>query len=361
MDPENKKILIGINGFGTMGRIIYRLLAGEKNIQVAKINDLAPRENLEYLLRNNSVHGRRKDFSLEGVEVTQEKEAVHLDWRKFGVDIVIDSTPHLRSYQQLKQHLKNGANYVIRTSPIKKDKRSYVVETQTIVRGVNGGQLDLERYKVFSLASCTTNCLASLVKGVLEYLKKFGNDVKSMDFVTVHAYTAGQLIKDGLHRSDLRRGRGVDNIIETETRASSQITLLFPELREKIFGSAYRVPVSDGSLLELKVETEQEIHLSLLNQYLEELSTGKMKGILSYEKEALVSGDCIDDPHSCLYLERSAKQLDRRRVRLVALYDNEFGYSNRVVDLVKEIERRIPGRKKGKFPGEFQAGRIFGR
>ncbi len=323
---------VGMNGLGIIGRLVYRLLSLEPAFRITKINDLMPRENLEYLLQHDSVHGRSL-ATLRKVEVTAQKEVEQLDWS--GIDIVIDATPHLRSYEELNRHRERGAKYVVKTSPLKKSHEC----TKTIIPGVNDAELDVRKYSIFSLASCTTNCVAPLVKGMLDYCRQYGNAVEEIDFVTVHAYTADQLLKDGFHQ-DLSRGRGVDNIIETETGASSQITVIFPELEGKIHGSCYRVPVADGSMLELRVRTTAELSLGEVNQYFQSLAGGSMNRILRYETAPLVSSDCLNDSHSCIYLEKSAAQLSSRKIKLTALYDNEFGYANRVVDITKSIHEK---------------------
>ncbi len=332
MDCDYQKLLVGINGFGVIGRIIFRELQKRENIQVAKINDLAPRENLEYLLRNDSSHGRNQS-SLEGVELTQEKEVGNQHWD--NIDVVVDSTPHLREYEQLRSHLDRGAGYVLRTSPLKGSP----IQAQTIVVGVNDHSLDLDKYRIFSLASCTTNCLAPLIKAVRDYCSQTGNEIESLDFVTVHAYTSDQCIKDGLHKSDLRRGRDVNNILETETGASSQIRLIFPELEGKIHGSAYRVPVPNGSVLELRVAAKNRMVLSELNAFIKRASQQGLRGVLSYEVDPLVSSDCLNNPHSCVYCEAAGEQLTSNKIKLGALYDNEFGYSQRVVDLISRVKK----------------------
>lgn len=370
MNPTTPTINIGINGFGIIGRLVYRILQQEKEIKVDKINDpifasLRRPQDLEYLLQHDSVHrfhrarhpqaSPLKASALEMTEITAEKEVEKLNWQ--DIDIVIDATPHLRSYPELNKHLQQGAGYVVRTSPLKGD----LALMQTILPGVNLPEMDLEKYKIFSAASCTTNCLAPLVKLVMDYCRQAGqqisqqagqqtnqalnsgalnNEVEQMDFVTVHAYTSDQLIKDGFHKADPCRGRDVYNIIGTETGASSQIVVIFPALRERIFGSCYRVPVTDGSLLELRVSTTGQLDLAKFNEYVCQQAASSLAGILRYETAPLVSSDCIDDPHSAIYLEAFTEQLQTTKVKLVALYDNEFGYANRIVDLVKEIKKR---------------------
>jgi len=333
MDENHQNVRVGINGLGVMGRIVYRLLSREKGMDVVMVNDLTPKEDLEYLLRNDSVHGRDKDLSLEEVKVTSEEDHTKLDWKRLGVDIVVDATPHLKSYRDLSKHLQSGSEYVVRTSPLK----GKLDETQTIVFGVNDNELDVEKYNVVGMASCTTNCLAPLVGVLLDYCDKTDNQIEDLDFVTVHAETSDQLTRDGYH-PDSPRGRG-RNIIETSTGASSQITLLFPELEGKIFGSCYRVPVSDGSHLELRVRTRDGIDIEEVNKFFAEAAGSEsLNGVLSYETDALVSGDCINDAHTCLYLENAAEQINDKKIKLGALYDNEFGYSSKIVGLVRKIK-----------------------
>ncbi len=339
MNRATPTLTVGLNGFGIIGRLIYRLLSRKECFTVRKINEpgfaaFYSMLDIDYLLQHDSVH-RSSPCTLHGVQVTTEREAEKMDWK--GIDVVIDATPHLCSYAELGTHLQNGAKYVIRTSPFKGD----LTHMQTLLPGINMQEMDIEKHRIFSAASCTTNCLAPLVKLIADYCRQKKNEVRQMDFLTVHAYTSDQFVKDGYHSSDPCRGRGVCNIIETETGASKQITVIFPFLEGKIFGSCYRVPVTDGSSLELRLTTESPLELYDFNCYVRQQAAGPLQGIVRYETAHLVSGDCIDDPHSAIYLEAFTRQFTPTRTKLAALYDNEFGYANRVVDLVKEIQRRL--------------------
>ena len=308
---------------------------------------MPPPEHLEYLLRNDSVHGRRTDLNLNNVEVSNEENVENLKWS--GIDIVIDSTPHLTNYKLLSNHLQNGSEYVVRCSPFKQASENM----QTIVLGVNGDKLDLDKYKIISMASCTTNCLAPLVKVVKDYCEKTGNEIIDLDFVTIHAITSDQLTRDSYHKKDLKRGRDSNNIIDSSTGASSQITLLFPELNGKIFGTAYRVPVADGSYLELRVETRAGIDIKKVNEFFEYAAKSEQfTGILSYETEPLVSSDCINDSHTSIYLEKSAEQINPNKIKICALYDNEFAYSCKIVDLIKEIKYFMEKNNSKKIGGQ---------
>lgn len=326
-----------INGMGIMGRIIYRLISKEKNLEVVQVNDIVPKKELEHLIEYDSVHGREKGLNLDAVEVTQEMAVKNINWEKTNVDVVIDSTPHLKTYEQLNEHIEQNAKYVVRCSPFKRNHENM----QTIVLGVNNNEMDLDKYKIISMASCTTNCLAQLVEVVTNYCKNSANKILSMEFLTVHAITSDQLTRDGYHKSDTMRGRDASNIIPASTGASSQIILLFPELKGKIHGRAYRVPVQDGSVLDLVVETEKEISYKDLNDFFKKASEKeKFAGILSYEKGPFVSSDCIDDLHTCIYSENLADQINPNKIIIGAFYDNEFGYSTKIVELVKKIQEK---------------------
>ncbi len=335
-------INIGLNGFGIIGRLVYRLLDQEKGFKVKRINEpkfaaFCSLSDLEYLVQHDTVHHFypiAPRSTLKGVEISAEKDVEKLDWKK--IDVVIDATPHLRSYAELSRHLQQGARYVVKTSPFKGD----LTQMQTLIPGINMQEMDVKKYHIFSAASCTTNCLAPLVKLVTDYCQQKGNEIRQIDFTTVHAYTNDQFVKDGYHSSDPCRGRDVCNIIETETGASKQITVIFPFLEGKIFGSCYRVPVADGSSLEFRVTTVNPLDLADFNPYVRQQAAGPLAGILRYETAPLVSGDCIDDLHSAIYLEALTRQFTPTRTKFAALYDNEFGYANRIVDVTKGIFKK---------------------
>jgi glyceraldehyde 3-phosphate dehydrogenase len=335
MDKKKRNVQIGINGMGTIGKLVYRMLRPVSNINVVKVNDLAPKSSLEYLLKHDTVHGKWHG-QIQDFEYGNERNPCNIYWSE--IDVVVDSTPNFNTFSDLSNHIEgSGECYVIRTSPL---KGKNLDKTQTIIIGINDDQLDLKKYKVISMASCTTNCLAPMVKIVKQYCEKTGNVLEELDFVTVHAKTNDQANKDSYH-SDPGRGRDTNNIIETSTGASSQIGLFFPELKGKIHGTAYRVPVSDGSFLELRVKTKNPIDIKGVNATFKQASMNEFEDILSYETMPLVSSDCIGDKHTCVYLENSAQQLFNTKIKLGALYDNEFAYASKIVDLIKRVKKDV--------------------
>jgi len=327
---------IAINGFGRIGRSVLRIIIEtNSDINVAAINDLGDYENLAYLLKHDSVMGvLDANVSVEGdvlivddrkIKLTSIKDPSQLPWSELNIDVVIESTGIFRDNESLQKHIDAGAKKVLLTVPPKDDIDA------TIVLGVNNEDLKPE-HKVVSNASCTTNCLAPIAK-VLD--DNFG--IKSGLMTTVHAYTNDQALAEGTH-SDFRRGRSAtQNIIPTSTGAAKAVGMVLPKLNGKLDGMAMRVPVPDGSVVDLVVELEKNVTLEELNSAIKEAANTTLKGILEYSEVPLVSTDILQNPHSSIYDSTSTQILDNNHVKVVCWYDNEWGYSNRVVDLIKEL------------------------
>jgi glyceraldehyde 3-phosphate dehydrogenase len=327
---------IAINGFGRIGRSVLRIIIEtNSDINVAAINDLGDYENLAYLLKHDSVMGvLDANVSVEGdvlivddrkIKLTSIKDPSQLPWNELNIDVVIESTGIFRDNESLQKHINAGAKKVLLTVPPKDDIDA------TIVLGVNNEDLKPE-HKVVSNASCTTNCLAPIAK-VLD--DNFG--IKSGLMTTVHAYTNDQALAEGTH-SDFRRGRSAtQNIIPTSTGAAKAVGMVLPKLNGKLDGMAMRVPVPDGSVVDLVVELEKNVTLEELNSAIKEAANTTLKGILEYSEVPLVSTDILQNPHSSIYDSTSTQILDNNHVKVVCWYDNEWGYSNRVVDLIKEL------------------------
>lgn len=327
---------IAINGFGRIGRSVLRIIIEtNSDINVAAINDLGDYENLAYLLKHDSVMGvLDANVSVEGdvlivddrkIKLTSIKDPSQLPWNELNIDVVIESTGIFRDNESLQKHIDAGAKKVLLTVPPKDDIDA------TIVLGVNNEDLKPE-HKVVSNASCTTNCLAPIAK-VLD--DNFG--IKSGLMTTVHAYTNDQALAEGTH-SDFRRGRSAtQNIIPTSTGAAKAVGMVLPKLNGKLDGMAMRVPVPDGSVVDLVVELEKNVTLEELNSAIKEAANTTLKGILEYSEVPLVSTDILQNPHSSIYDSTSTQILDNNHVKVVCWYDNEWGYSNRVVDLIKEL------------------------
>ena len=330
---------VAINGFGRIGRAVFRIIADRDNpdVEVVAINDLADDDILAYLLVNDTVMGRF-DQPVEvadgvmtagrhRVQMLMEREPANLPWAELGVDVVIEATGNFRDRASLQKHLDAGAKRVILTVPSKD------AIDQTVVLGVNDGELDASDLMV-SNASCTTNCLAPLAK-VLD--DEFGIERGIM--TTVHAYTNDQRLADVPHK-DLRRSRAAtENIIPTTTGAAKAVGEVLPDLKGKLDGMAMRVPVPDGSTVDLVVTLKRDVTVEEVNAAVKKAADGPLKGILQYTEEALVSSDIIGNPHSSIFDATSTQVLGGNLVKVLSWYDNEWGYSNRVVDL---LERMAP-------------------
>ena len=327
---------VAINGFGRIGRSILRIIVeNESDINVVAINDLGNYENLAYLLKHDSVMGiLDRKVSVAGdklivdnrtIQLTSIKDPAELPWKEMDVDVVVESTGIFRDSESLNKHLDAGAKKVLLTVPPKDDIDA------TIVLGVNDGDLKPED-KIVSNASCTTNCLAPIAK-VLD--DNFG--IISGLMTTVHAYTNDQALAETTH-SDFRRGRSAtQNIIPTSTGAAKAVGMVLPELNGKLDGMAMRVPVPDGSVVDLVVELEKKVSIDDINKAVKNAADNELNGILEYSEVPLVSTDILNNPHSSIYDASSTQLLEGNHVKVVCWYDNEWGYSNRVVDLIGNL------------------------
>jgi len=335
-------IRVAINGFGRIGRNVLRSAkqAGHADIDFVAVNDLTDAATLAHLLRYDSVHGHYPgtvevaDGSLvvDGDEVTvfSERDPAQLPWADLGIDIVIESTGHFVDRDGAAKHLTAGAKKVIISAPAKN-------EDVTIVLGVNQDQYDPQAHDVISNASCTTNCLAPVVKVLAE---SFGFRHGLM--TTIHAYTNDQSILD-LPHSDLRRARAAGiSMIPTTTGAAKATGLVLPAVAGRIDGMALRVPTADVSIVDVVVEVEQDTTAEEVNAAFREAASGALKGILDVSDEPLVSIDYRGNPFSSIIDALSTSVMAGRMVKVLSWYDNEWGYSNRVVDLVRYVGERLP-------------------
>jgi len=325
---------VGINGFGRIGRLVFRHLHGNPRVEIVAINDITDAPTLAHLLARDSVHGafRGKVQAADGallvdgkaVRVLAEKDPAKLPWRELGVTVVIESTGLFTKREAAAKHLEAGAQKVMISAPAKG-------EDLTIVKGVNDHLYDKSKHHIVSTASCTTNCLAPVVKVLHD---AFGVERGLM--TTVHAYTNDQRILDLPHK-DLRRARAAQvNIIPTTTGAAVAVTKVLPELEGRLDGMAMRVPVSDGSVVDLVAMLRRPVTKEQVNQAVRE-AAGKppLAGILEYSEEPLVSSDVIGNPHSSVFDALSTTVLDKTMVKVVAWYDNEFAYAKRMAELLE--------------------------
>jgi len=328
---------VAINGFGRIGRNVFRVILerDDADIAIVAINDLADDDILAYLLEYDSVMGHldvtptvengSMTVGRHNVAMLMERDPAALPWAELGVDVVIEATGVFRDRASLQKHLDAGAKRVILTVPPKD------AVDEMVVLGVNDDQLD-ESDIIVSNASCTTNCLAPVAK-VLD--DAFG--IKRGVMTTVHAYTNDQRLADVPHK-DLRRSRAAtENIIPTTTGAAKAVGKILPNLAGKLDGMAMRVPVPDGSTVDLVVELDTNVTVEEVNAAIKAAADGPMKGILEYSEDALVSTDIIGNPHSSIFDAGSTQVLGGNLVKILSWYDNEWGYSNRVVDLIERM------------------------
>ena len=328
-------VRVAINGFGRIGRAVMRIILERPDspIEVVAINDLADDGVLAYLLRRDSVMGTldRRVTVGEGtmtvgghhIRMLQEPRPADLPWQDIGVDVVVESTGAFRTRDLLEQHIEAGAGRVLLTVPAKDEIDC------TVVLGVNDSELAASD-RIVSNASCTTNCLAPVAKVLHD---NFG--IVQGVMTTVHAYTNDQRLADVPHR-DLRRSRAAtENIIPTSTGAAKAVGKVLPQLAGRLDGMAMRVPVPDGSLVDLVVELEKPAGVEQINRAMRRASRGPMRAVLQFSEEPLVSSDVIGNPHSSVFDAEGTEMLGDRFAKVVAWYDNEWGYSNRVVDLIE--------------------------
>lgn len=325
---------VAINGFGRIGRLVYRHLSKDPNINIVAINDLVPSDNLAYLLKHDSTHGKfEADVKAEGdyivvdgkrTKVLSVKNPAELPWRELGVDYVIESTGLFTSKEDAGKHLEAGAKKVIISAPAKGD-------IPTFVMGVNHKKYDSKKDAIVSNASCTTNCLAPITKVLLD---NFGIEEGLM--TTVHAMTATQPTVDGPSKKDWRGGRGAaQNIIPASTGAAKAVALCIPEVKGKLTGMAFRVPTADVSVVDLTVKLAKPTTYEEICQAMKKAAEGEMKGYLSYCDEQVVSSDFIGSTYSSIFDKDAGIALNDRFYKIVAWYDNEMGYAARVADLLR--------------------------
>lgn len=331
-------IRVGINGFGRIGRMVFRASIEEFNdIEVVAINDLLEPDYLAYMLLHDSVHGRFKgDVSVDGtnlivngkkIRLTAIKDPAELKWNEVNVDVVVESTGLFLTKELCEKHIQAGAPKVVMTAPSKDDTPMYVY-------GVNDKTYQGEA--IISNASCTTNCLAPIAKVL--------NDtwgIKRGLMTTVHAATATQKTVDGPSNKDWRGGRGIlENIIPSSTGAAKAVGVVIPELNKKLTGMAFRVPTSDVSVVDLTVELEKDASYDEIRDAMKTASEGSMKGILGYTDQKVVSTDFRGETHTSVFDAEAGIQLDKNFVKVVAWYDNEWGYSCKVLEMVRVIAGR---------------------
>ncbi|MEO3777903.1 type I glyceraldehyde-3-phosphate dehydrogenase [Micromonospora sp. B11E3] len=332
-------IRVGINGFGRIGRNFFRAtLASGADIEVVAVNDLTDNATLAHLVKYDSILGRLPhevkatddEITVGGhtIKAYAERDPAKLPWGDAGVDVVIESTGFFTDATKAKAHIDGGAKKVIISAPAKN-------EDVTVVMGVNHDQYDPAKHTIISNASCTTNCLAPMAKVLHD---TFGIERGLM--TTIHAYTQDQNLQDAPH-SDLRRARAAAlNIVPTSTGAAKAIGLVLPELKGKLDGYALRVPIPTGSTTDLTVTVGRETTVDEVNAALKAASEGPLKGILSYNEDPIVSADIVTDPASCIFDAPLTKVIGNQ-VKVVGWYDNEWGYSNRLVDLVKLVGQSL--------------------
>lgn len=326
-----KNIVIGINGFGRIGRTLFRLLQNHPHISVAAINDLADAKTLAHLLKYDSIHGQlTADVGSDGnhitvngnkIRVLNHQHPKEIDWKAYGVDLVVESTGKFKTRQDLEFHLKNGAKKVILSVPPEDES------IKMVVLGVNEGIID-PKDDIISNASCTTNNAAPMIKVMHELC-----GVEQAYITTVHSYTSDQRLHDGPHR-DLRRSRAAaQSIIPTTTGAAKALTKIFPELSDVIGGCGIRVPVPNGSLTDITFNVKKETSIEEINATFKRYAENELKNILFYTEDPIVSVDINNSYHSCTF-DSLMTSVIGRMVKIIGWYDNETGYCSRIIDLI---------------------------
>jgi glyceraldehyde 3-phosphate dehydrogenase len=331
---------VGINGFGRIGRNYLRAeLAKGTDLEIVAVNDLSDPASLAHLLKYDSITGRlNQDVSVDGqniivggnvIKVLAERNPEDLPWGELGVDIVIESTGRFTDAEKAAAHIKAGAKKVIISAPATGEDGTFVI-------GVNDELYDNEKHHIISNASCTTNCLAPFAK---VFNDKFG--IENGLMTTVHAYTADQNLQDGPH-GDLRRARAAAvNIVPSSTGAAKAIGLVLPELKGKLDGYALRVPVPTGSITDLTLVSKKEVSVEEIKAaYKEAAASGPLKGILKYTEDPIVSSDIVTDPHSSI-VDAGLIKVIGKTVKISSWYDNEWGYSNRLVELTELVASKL--------------------
>ena len=339
-------IRVGVNGFGRIGRLFYRLASEDPSIEIVQVNDLVPADNLAYLLKYDTMH---RQFMLGGKPATIEasasetggsftvngrktvtsaiKDPATLPWKDLGVHYVLESTGLFTDLEKASSHVKAGAKRVVISAPTKSEP----AQVPTLVMGVNHEVFDASKHTVVSNASCTTNCLAPIAKVIQD---SFGLEEGLM--TTVHAATATQPTQDGPSKKDWRGGRNAyQNIIPASTGAAKAVTLALPALKGKLTGMSFRVPTADVSCVDLTFRTAKDTTLADIHAAMKAAAGGAMKGILGYTDEEVVSSDFIGDRRSSIYDAKAGIELNKRFFKVVSWYDNEAGYAARCVDLIR--------------------------
>jgi len=329
---------VAINGFGRIGRAFFRTSIGYDDIDIVAINDLTDAKTLAHLLKYDSVHGVLRNneigyeddailFDSKKIKIYAEKDPANLPWGELGVDVVLESTGLFRSKDKASAHIKAKAKKVVISAPAKGG------DVPTVVLGVNDKTFDFENTDILSNASCTTNCVSPVAKVLNDKFKI----VKGL-MTTVHSYTNDQRILD-LPHSDLRRARAAaENIIPTTTGAAIAVGLVLPELKGKLDGISIRVPTSNVSLVDLVVELEKDATIEEINAAVKKEAQTNLKGILEYTEEPVVSKDLNGNPHSSIFDAMSTMVIDKKMVKVLSWYDNEWGYSSRLRDLMLRLK-----------------------
>ncbi len=328
-------IKVGINGFGRIGRLVYRNALQRNNIEIVAVNDLVPADGLAYLLKYDSVHGRLDydvtatddSFTCDGntTRCVSVRNPAELPWKQLGVDYVLESTGLFTQYDDAAKHLEAGAKRVLLSAPTKSPD-----QVPTFAYKVNHEKYNPDSDRIISNASCTTNCLAPIAKVVND---SFGLAEGLM--TTIHAVTATQLTQDGPSRKDFRGGRNAYvNIIPASTGAAKAVALCIPDLKGKITGMAMRVPVADVSVVDLTFKTDKSTSLDAINAAMKAAADGPMSGVLGYTEDEVVSSDFISDSRSSIYDAGAGIELNDHFFKIVSWYDNEMGYASRCVDML---------------------------
>ncbi|AJQ91143.1 type I glyceraldehyde-3-phosphate dehydrogenase [Propionibacterium freudenreichii] len=332
-------VKVGINGFGRIGRNFFRAMVDQKaDLDIVAVNDLTDTKTLAHLLKYDSILGRfpgeitydDNSITVDGhkIQVCEERDPANLPWKDLGVEVVVESTGLFTDGEKAKAHIAAGAKKVIISAPAKNVDATFVI-------GVNEQEYDTSKHNIISNASCTTNCLAPLAK-VFE--DEFGIERGVM--TTIHAYTGDQRLLDAPHK-DLRRARAAAiNLIPTKTGAAQAVALVIPALKGKFDGLAVRVPVPTGSLTDLSFIPGREVTVEEINAAVKKAAEGPLKGILAYTEDPIVSTDIVTDPHSSIF-DASETKVIGNLVKVLSWYDNEWGYSNRLVDITELVADKL--------------------
>ncbi|KPK97875.1 MAG: glyceraldehyde-3-phosphate dehydrogenase [candidate division Zixibacteria bacterium SM23_73_2] len=329
-------IKVGINGFGRIGRLVYRAGMNNPNLEFVAVNDVTDAKTLAHLLKYDSVHGvLNSEIKAEGdkivvngrpTQVFSEKDPSNLPWKELGVELVVESTGKFRDGASAKKHIDAGAKKVLISAPAKGSD----VPVKTVILGVNEKDFDPKNDQILTIGSCTTNCLAPVAKVLND---NFG--IVHGFMTTIHAYTNDQNILDSPHK-DLRRARAASvSMIPTTTGAAKALSLVLPELEGKMNGVAVRVPVANGSLVDLVVNTKKDVTVESVNKAMRKAASGDMKGYIEYTEDPIVSNDIIGNPHSAIFDALSTMVLGKNMVKVFAWYDNEWGFSCRMIEMME--------------------------